>query len=105
MGTTTPAVSASEHEQTWVERFVNYGGGSIDAAKAAYRRTYPHGAPAPQDAPQVPQATEAHGAHVHRVQVQLLLDELLGAWRKRDDFGGRGGDCRQLYLREFANCQ
>ena len=62
MGTTTPAVSASEHEQTWVERFVNYGGGSIDAAKAAYRRTYPHGAPAPQDAPQVPQATEAHSA-------------------------------------------
>ena len=30
MGTTTPAVSASEHEQTWVERFVNYDDGKAD---------------------------------------------------------------------------
>ena len=58
MGTPAPTVYASGHEQTWVERFVSYGGGSIDAAKAAYRRTYPHGAPAPQEPPQAPLATE-----------------------------------------------
>ncbi len=62
MGTPAPTVYASGHEQTWVERFVSYGGGGIDAAKAAYRRTYPHGAPAPQEPPQalpIPAATSA----------------------------------------------
>lgn len=48
MGTPAPTIYASGHEQTWVERFVSYGGGSIDAAKEAYRRSYPHGAPVQQ---------------------------------------------------------
>ena len=60
MGTPAPAVYASGHEQTWVERFVSYGGGGIDAAKAAYRRTYPHGVPAvPQESPPAHPAIES----------------------------------------------
>jgi len=47
MGTPAPTSSASEHEQAWVDRFVKYGGGSVDAAKAAYRRSYPDGPPQP----------------------------------------------------------
>lgn len=47
MGTPAPISSASEHEQAWVDRFVKYGGGSVDAAKAAYRRSYPDGPPQP----------------------------------------------------------
>ena len=47
MGTPAPTSSASEHEQAWVDRFVRYGGGSVDAAKAAYRRSYPDGPPQP----------------------------------------------------------
>ena len=31
------------HEREWVAHFVQYGGGTRDEAKAAYRRTYPHG--------------------------------------------------------------
>ena len=31
------------HEREWVAHFVQYGGGTRDEAKAAYRRTYSHG--------------------------------------------------------------
>ena len=54
MGTPAPTSSASEHEQAWVDRFVRYGGGSVDAAKAAYRRSYPDGPPKPVASAAVP---------------------------------------------------